>query len=509
MKFFNIIKSLFTVSALGLLFLQCPPEVPDEIPPVVDIIHPVNGQAVSGTVQVSVVASDERDLKEIILFIDGHITVSSPGPLLDYNWDTAPIADDRNHSLYATATDASNNAGFSGSVVVRIVSGANPDTLPPVISILNPVTGSVVSDTVEVVSQVEDETGIDRVEYFVDGNLEYTATQEPYTFQWYVGTLPNGSAHSIFARAYDTNQNNSVSNTVSVTVQNTDMIAPTITILFPTTGATFFEGQVVSITAQAEDNIGVQRVDFFIDGELQFSDSTADYQFDWNTTGYGDNGLHTIFVKAFDFASNNGAQLINVTVASIPPDTTGPFITLLNPVGGSTVSDTVNVVPQITDESDIDRVEYFVDGMLDFVATQDPFEYEWIVTNYQNGSIHNIFGRAYDIYQNNGVSNVVSVNIQNTDIIPPSVLILFPVAGTSFTAGDTVDIAVEATDNIGIDRVEFYINGDLLFTDTTFPYRYNWDTTGYGTGREHTIYVKAFDFAQNSDAQLITVTVNP
>ena len=112
MKFVKYIGLLFTLSVVGLLFLQCPPDVPDEIPPVVNIIHPVTGQAVSGTVLVSIGASDERELKEVNLFIDGHIVISSPGPLLQYDWDTAPIADDRNHSLYATATDGNNNKGF-------------------------------------------------------------------------------------------------------------------------------------------------------------------------------------------------------------------------------------------------------------------------------------------------------------------------------------------------------------------------------------------------------------
>lgn len=604
MKFRHLIKLLFAAVLSGSLFLQCPPEIPDEIPPVVNIIHPIDGQAVSGTVLVSVGASDETELRDVSLFIDGSIVLSSPGPLLQYNWDTEPIADNRNHSLYATATDGNNNNGFSGSVVVRVVSGANPDTLPPVITILNPITGSTVSDTVNVVPQVEDETGIDRVEYYVNGNLVHTANQEPYNFQWNVNTLQNGSTANLFARAYDLNQNNSVSNTVTVTVQNTDTTPPTVLILYPSTGdiflegqvvsisvqaeddagihrveffidgeliftdttsgyqydwnttgygdngshtiyvkaydfannnnaqlitvtvqnsdeipptvlilypsdgSTFFEGQIVPISVQADDNIGVKQVDFYIDGVLQFSDSTADYLYNWNTTGYGDNGPHSIYVKAIDFANNNNSQLISVTVAAVPPDTTAPVITLIHPQSGSTVSDTVKVVPEISDASPIDRVEYFVDGNIDFTATQAPFEYDWDVTGFSNGSTHNIFARAYDIYANGGVSNVLSVTIQNTDIIPPTVLILYPATGSIFTIGTVVTISVDASDNVGIDRVEFYVDGELLSTDTTPPYRYNWDSTGYSSGT-HTIYVKAFDLAGNNNSQLITVTLNP
>jgi hypothetical protein len=413
MKFFIGTKSILLIFICSLLFLQCPPEIPDEIPPIVNIIFPVNGQAVSGTLNVSVGASDETELKEVTLFIDGIIVASSGGPLLNYTWDTTPIADGRDHSLYATATDGNNNNGFSGSVNVRVVSGASPDTLPPVITILNPVTGATVSDTVSVLPQAEDDTGIDRVEYYVDGTLAFTTSQEPYSYQWIVATLPNGSSHNIFAKAYDTNQNNSVSNTVSVIVQNTDEIPPTVLILYPSSGATFFEGEIVPISAEAEDNIGIHRVEFFIDGMIQSADSTQPYEYNWNTTGYGDGGSHSIYVKAFDFASNSNAQLISVNVNAIPPDTTAPVITILHPTTGSTIADSVNVVPQIVDQSPIDRVEYYVDGILDTIITQSPFEYWWVVTNFINGTTHSLFARAYDIYQNNSVSGNISVLIQN------------------------------------------------------------------------------------------------
>jgi hypothetical protein len=169
----------------------------------------------------------------------------------------------------------------------------------------------------------------------------------------------------------------------------------------------------------------------------------------------------------------------------------------------------VNVVPQIVDQSPIDRVEYYVDGILDTIITQSPFEYWWVVTNFINGTTHSLFARAYDIYQNNSVSGNISVLIQNTDIIPPTVSIIYPAAGAIITAGEIVNITAEAQDNIGIQRVEFYVDGDLLSTDTTPPYRYSWDTTTYGNGGLHTVFVKAYDFAGNNGSELITVTVNP
>jgi hypothetical protein len=312
MKIGNIIKSLFSVAALGSLFLQCPPTLPDDIPPVVNIIQPVSGQVVSGTTLVTVGASDETELKEVVLFIDGVIVLTGKGALLQYSWDTAPIADNQEHNLYATATDGRNN-GFSGSVIVRVVSSSNPDSLPPVISILHPTTGSTVSDTVNVVPQIEDASPIDRVEYFVDGIVEATITQAPYEYLWPVTPFINGTVHTIFAKAYDINQNSSVSNIVSVTVQNIDIVPPSVLITFPTAGSVFTAGDTVEIVADAQDNIGIQRVEFSIDGQLKITDTSRPYSYIWDTTGFGA-GQHTIYVKAYDLAQNSNAQLISVTI---------------------------------------------------------------------------------------------------------------------------------------------------------------------------------------------------
>jgi hypothetical protein len=312
MQIGNIIKSILIVITLGSLFLQCPPTLPDDIPPVVNIIHPVPGQEVSGITLVSVGASDETELKEVALFIDGAVVLTGKAALLQYNWDTTPIADNQEHNLYATATDGRNN-GFSGSVIVRVISSSNPDSLPPVISILHPTTGSIVSDSVNVVPEIEDASPIDRVEYFVDGVQVATITQAPYEYFWPVTSFINGSVHSIFARAYDVTQNNSVSNIVSVTVQNNDIIPPSVLITFPAAGTVFTAGDTVEVVADAQDNVGIQRVEFSIDGKLKIVDTSRPYSYLWDTSEFGGN-LHTIYVKAYDFAQNNNAQLITVTV---------------------------------------------------------------------------------------------------------------------------------------------------------------------------------------------------
>ena len=71
---------------------------------------------------------------------------------------------------------------------------------------------------------------------------------------------------------------------------------------------------------------------------------------------------------------------------------------------------------------------------------------------------------------------------------------IFGILNCSFTLiiGD-IDITVNANDEIsGIDRVEFYIDDDLMNTDTEEPYEWTWDEWVFFT---HTIGVKVYDKA--------------
>jgi hypothetical protein len=312
MKILQWIKIITLASIASLLFIQCPPEIPDEIPPTVVIINPFNGQVVSGSVLVTVGASDDTELDRVNLFIDGVEVSSGSGPLLKYIWNTSPIADNRDHNLHAIAYDKQGNNGFSGNVIVRVVIGA-PDTLAPAITILNPVSGSTVSDTVQVVPQIFDDSPILKVDYFVNGKLDFTAEEEPFEFQWIVNNFIDGSTQNIFARAYDVNMNNSVSNIVTVTIRNEDNTPPTLIILYPAEGTQFSFGEDVNIAVDAQDNVGIERVEFYIDGELMQVVKIKPYEYLWSTPS-GDGRPHTIYIKAFDFAGNSSAQLITVII---------------------------------------------------------------------------------------------------------------------------------------------------------------------------------------------------
>lgn len=95
-------------------------------------------------------------------------------------------------------------------------------------------------------------------------------------------------------------------------LDNLDGVAPTATITAPTNGATV--SGTVAIAASANDDIGVDHVEFLLDGALLGSDATAPYAYSWNSAT-ASNGAHALQARAIDLAGNSGSSAaVNVTV---------------------------------------------------------------------------------------------------------------------------------------------------------------------------------------------------
>ena len=68
------------------------------------------------------------------------------------------------------------------------------------------------------------------------------------------------------------------------------------------------------------------------------------------------------------------------------------------------------------------------------------------------------------------------------DTTAPTVSLTAPTAGASLS--DTVNVTATAADNVGVQNVQFKLDGqDLGAADTSRPYSISWDTTTAPTGR--------------------------
>ena len=90
------------------------------------------------------------------------------------------------------------------------------------------------------------------------------------------------------------------------------------------------------------------------------------------------------------------------------------------------------------------------------------------------------------------------------DTRAPTVAITSPVSGT---VQGLVAVDVTATDNIGVTRVELWVNGALYAGDVTSPFGFTWDTTTLANGA-YSLQAVAYDAAGNQgSSSTITLTV--
>jgi hypothetical protein len=90
---------------------------------------------------------------------------------------------------------------------------------------------------------------------------------------------------------------------------------------------------------------------------------------------------------------------------------------------------------------------------------------------------------------------------------PPSVAITSPADGAVVPRNSAVTIAATAADNVGVARVEFYVNGTLTCTDTTASYTCAWSVPGK-RGAAYTLLARAYDPSGNSAQASVRVTAS-
>jgi subtilisin family serine protease len=80
------------------------------------------------------------------------------------------------------------------------------------------------------------------------------------------------------------------------------------------------------------------------------------------------------------------------------------------------------------------------------------------------------------------------------DTTPPTTSITSPANGA--TVSGTVTVSANASDGVGVTRVELYVDGSLTGTDTSSPYLFAWNTATVSNGG-HSLQTRAYDAAGN------------
>ena len=189
------------------------------------------------------------------------------------------------------------------------------------------------------------------------------------------------------------------------------------------------------------------------------------------------------------------------------PALAAPLVSITQPTQNQMV--TGQILIQVAFQSDgnqpITRLEIYVDGNLgnEYVLatprTQGVQSFTWDFS-LASASAHTIAARAIDKAGDFGDAQI-TVNVTRADTtagvdrVPPVINIYYPAQGAK-VAGE-IEIRADATDNVGVKCVFFYIDGAFhTLIANAPPYTDLWDTARVADG-PHVLQAKALDDAEN------------
>ncbi|BCG65149.1 MAG: thermitase [Methyloprofundus sp.] len=211
----------------------------------------------------------------------------------------------------------------AAAAVAMAIDTTVADTEQPSVTIFSPTANSEASASILVEVNATDNTGVNSVSLYANGQHIASDNTAPYQFSWDSTTTLDGEA-TLTATAIDAADNEGVSSDVVVMVNNqvnepvvpaptpeptVDSIAPSVSIGSPTDGSKI--KNIVKISASASDNIKVTGMELYIDGNLKSSGTSNSISYKWSARRAA-KGSHTIRVVAFDAASNSSETQVQV-----------------------------------------------------------------------------------------------------------------------------------------------------------------------------------------------------
>jgi hypothetical protein len=338
--------------------------------PQFDWVAPVIGQvAVSGTRVPAAVENDlgpltsaeQSDISRVDYFVDGDKVASVRFPAIQIR-EIGEGADKEDHlfEVWRAELDVPevslNETSIAVSALVYGHDGGEADTdgrllkvvanEPPQVQIQAPVdqqavtvgdriaVRAILSDDAlaygaEAFLIVDDEVADSR---YVEAEIDLSGSRDVATrslaFEIPVEPSHLGGRIDIAIRAIDSHGLMTQTEPVSVTVKGDQL--PTVALTSPIEGAALVSGLPVELRANAADDLGVDRVDFYVDEALVGSDNRTPYSFIYETE---DNLTQpqTRTVKAVVVDSAGQTDTSNEVTVSVGPDMEPPVINWASP----------------------------------------------------------------------------------------------------------------------------------------------------------------------------------
>jgi len=395
--------------------------------------------------------------------------------------------------VLACSDDSTTNKGGSDqgvgdgpTIQVDRATLEGPPAAAPKVNFSAPLAGQTVKGQVTVTVDVKPSTGISEVKIDVDGVSLATISTAPWTATWDTTSSMDGTYY-LKATARD-GVGQTGSSTIKVRVSNpgsTGDAKPSVKVIYPVDGSEVC-GKL-SLEAAASDDVGIDKVEFFVDGTKIGSTKVSPYQVNWDTSGVTD-GLHMIKAVAYDSKGQAAADKSNVKVTNSGKCDNIPSVKFTSPAATvKAVKGTISLKAAASDDVGVVKVQFFVDNAMVSEKKTIPYEATWDTSTAKEGA-HTLKALAYDTAGQTG-KDVMQLFVDRT---APTVQITAPYDGSTIKNGDAVTVA--ATDNIALDKVSILVNGTSVATFTKSPYSHKWTSTGTNCGKND-ITAKACDLS--------------
>ncbi|MFH1532228.1 MAG: Ig-like domain-containing protein, partial [Pseudomonadota bacterium] len=442
-----------------------PEAVGDTTAPAVEFVQPLDGAEVEGVVAIVVDATDDTGVMSVELFADG----VSLGVLVEcpfaFTWDATDLWSG-SYTLRAAAEDQAGNVGEAEiSVTVLGVCDENGDC-PPTVDIGAPEAGAVVRGMVEVKATAGDDDAVVKVRFLVDGGLLLEDGQVPYKADWDTTEFDDGP-HTLEVTAWDTTDKTAGAQ-IEVVVDNTP---PEITFLTPEEGV--IQHDEILLSADATDNLTMDRVEFSVDGEAPGPVPEAPWDLVYDGSALVA-GIHVVEATAFDAAGNETSVTREILVDR------PPVVVILTPTAGLTVTGPFTVQAEAGDDVGLEDVVLYMDGA--WMAKLDPvgeglYEDTWFPPYEKTERV---------------LSVVATDSVGQETTAETTVLVDHPVTAALLLCVDEICQALEADteltgtvqiravaedDGAEIIGMDFLVDDALSLQDTEAPFDFAWDTT--------------------------------
>jgi peptidoglycan/xylan/chitin deacetylase (PgdA/CDA1 family) len=457
----------------------------DTTPPTVALTNPASGDTLTGSVTLSATASDDVSIDHVDFRLGGQVIATATTAPYAAQWDSRAVADGT-YNLVARAFDEAGNATSSTAAAVTVRN--TTDTTPPTTTIS--CNGSACSNgwyasSVSVtLNAVDSGSGVSQTVYTTDGSDPSSTNGTVYS-----GAFTVSSVTTVKFRSYD-NANNA--EPIRSRLIQIDTVVPAVTLTAPSSGASL--SGTVTLSATASDNIGVNHVDFLVDGTVVGTLTIAPYNYSWNSASVSD-GSHTLVARAVD-AAGNGTSTTGTSVTVTNSDSTPPASTI--GCNGSSCSAgwynaSVSVTLAATDNpggSGVKQIRYTTNG-----------------TN-PTATSGTVYGGAFSVASTTTVKYIAIDNAGNVEAVHSQPIQIDTVApssaiscngstcGSSFY-GSSVSVSLSATDSggSGVQKIVYTTDGsDPTTSNGTLysgPFTLNSTTT---------VKYRSFDNAGNAEA---------